>query len=163
MLLILFLIAAIKLANGWTVVNGRTAPIQLYPPPNPPASPPQLPYDYKPDLSDQERKAQLGRSTWTLLHTIAAVYPEEPSEEDQKYHLALLTLLARLYPCAECGEHWRSLLKESPPELGSKFAFNLWLCRLHNKVNLSLGKPEFDCSRLNDRWRCGCELSLEKQ
>jgi mitochondrial FAD-linked sulfhydryl oxidase len=29
-------------------------------------------------------KDELGRSTWTFLHTMAAYYPEEPSDADQK-------------------------------------------------------------------------------
>jgi hypothetical protein len=28
-----------------------------------------------------------------------------------------------------------------------------WLCNVHNKVNKRLGKPEFDCSKVLERWR----------
>ena len=38
-------------------------------------------------------------------------------------------------------------------QTGKQFAH--WLCQLHNKVNVKLGKPEFDCSQTYKRWRDG--------
>lgn len=46
-------------------------------------------------------------------------------------------------------------LKTDPPKLQSQDELSQWLCRLHNKVNLKIGKPEFDCSKVNERWRDG--------
>lgn len=48
-----------------------------------------------------------------------------------------------------------SRLKEIPIETKSQESLSQWLCRIHNKVNLKLGKPEFDCSKVNERWRDG--------
>lgn len=43
-------------------------------------------------------------------------------------------------------------------------AFGDWLCQFHNKVNLKLGKPVFDCSQWEDEWKphqsCGCQLPV---
>lgn len=30
------------------------------------------------------------------------------------------------------------------------------LCSVHNEVNLRLGKPRFDCSKLDEEYDCGC-------
>ena len=48
--------------------------------------------------------------------------------------------LARLYPCSDCAEDMRSDLVESPPRVSSASEFSLWLCQLHNKVNVKLGE-----------------------
>jgi len=40
--------------------------------------------------------------------------------------------------------------------LDSRERFGLWMCMAHNAVNTKLGKPEFDCSKWEDRWRTGC-------
>lgn len=37
--------------------------------------------------------------------------------------------------------------------------FNDWLCQVHNIVNRKLGKDEFDCGQLLERWSdCGCSV-----
>ena len=111
---------------------------------------------YSKPLLNEEIRAQLGKATWTLLHTIAARYPSEPSVDMKIDTLKFVTLLSRLYPCGQCAEEFQSLLKESPPKLDTADHFQQWLCETHNKVNLRLKKEEFDCSRLDERWDCGC-------
>ena len=32
----------------------------------------------------------------------------------------------------------------------------MWACHVHNEVNRSLGKAEFDCSKIGDFYDCGC-------
>jgi FAD-linked sulfhydryl oxidase len=98
------------------------------------------------------KRAEVGRATWTFLHTLAAQLPDQPSRQQQKDVKALVELLTRVYPCGECADHWRELVKRSPPDVGSGEEFRQWLCRAHNKVNASLGKPEFNCSFLGTRW-----------
>lgn len=46
-------------------------------------------------------------------------------------------------------------IKKDAPDTKSQESFSQWLCRIHNKVNVKLGKPKFDCSRVNERWRDG--------
>ena len=46
----------------------------------------------------------LGRSTWTLLHAMAAHYPENPTEERQIMTRDFFNLLAKLYPCNYCAK-----------------------------------------------------------
>ena len=46
-----------------------------------------------------------------------------------------------------------SLKKEEPPELDTRHLISQWMCRQHNKVNFILNKPQFDCSKVDLRWR----------
>lgn len=42
-----------------------------------------------------------------------------------------------------------------PPKTNSQNELSQWLCNLHNKINVKIGKEKFDCSKVNERWRDG--------
>lgn len=46
-------------------------------------------------------------------------------------------------------------LKYHPPNISSQKALAHWMCEVHNMVNRKLEKPQFDCSKVNERWRDG--------
>ena len=48
---------------------------------------------------------QLGRATWTFLHTWAAYYPEEPTRSQQSLARSMVEGLAEFYPCHFCRAH----------------------------------------------------------
>ncbi|GLC46784.1 hypothetical protein PLESTB_001941100 [Pleodorina starrii] len=98
---------------------------------------------------------QLGRATWTFLHSVAAHYPDQPSARQQELMRCMMEGLAEFYPCEVCAEHLREQVRRSPPRVGTARELSLWLCGIHNEVNEMLGKPLFDCSRLAERWRDG--------
>jgi mitochondrial FAD-linked sulfhydryl oxidase len=98
---------------------------------------------------------ELGRATWTWLHSVAAYYPDAPSAAQQASMAALIAGVGEFYPCSECRRHLVAELARHPPELGSAAELSAWACRLHNLVNVRLGKPAFDCSRVLERWRDG--------
>ena len=80
-------------------------------------------------------KEELGRATWTLLHTLAAQFPETPTYSQQKDaqqlvcqnvqmkqqrnvstpRACLLVLqvdvLTRIYPCADCARHFQDIVR----------------------------------------------------
>ena len=60
-------------------------------------------------------REELGRQTWTLLHTLAAHFPEAPSAADREAASTFLRTLGALYPCSHCAEDFRDGLAESPP------------------------------------------------
>ena len=97
----------------------------------------------------------LGRATWTFLHTMAAYYPEAPSEEHRQRTLQFLNGFSHLYPCDHCAQHLREEMKMLPPDVSSASGLSQWLCVMHNKVNDILGKSQFDCKRVFERWRDG--------
>jgi FAD-linked sulfhydryl oxidase len=99
--------------------------------------------------------AQLGRSSWTLLHSIAAQYPETPSNAQQSDLVSFVRLFSRLYPCWVCADDFQAYIARDAPRVASRDEFGQWLCRAHNNVNVKLGKPVFDCARWEERWRTG--------
>ncbi|XP_060880214.1 FAD-linked sulfhydryl oxidase ALR-like [Metopolophium dirhodum] len=100
-------------------------------------------------------KDELGRSTWKLLHTIAATYSDEPSHEDQSNMEQFIRLIPKVYPCEVCANDFSEILTYHPPNISSQKSFAKWMCEVHNMVNRKLEKPLFDCSKVNERWRDG--------
>lgn len=98
---------------------------------------------------------ELGRSTWTFLHTTAAYLPETPSEQEKQQVSNLITAISHLYPCRNCAEHLQSYMEVNPLNLESKRSISQWLCTFHNEVNQMLGKEVFDCSKVDERWKNG--------
>lgn len=109
-----------------------------------------------PKLENATLKAELGRSSWHLLHTMLAKFPDEPTEDDKASLKNYVYLFARLYPCGDCARHFQAILKQYPPQVSSRSAAATWGCHVHNEVNDSLGKDRFDCSKIGDFYDCGC-------
>lgn len=61
-------------------------------------------------------RKELGEKTWSLLHTMAAYYPENPSPEYQLAVTQFIQALALLYPCKHCAEDFQQNIELSPPE-----------------------------------------------
>lgn len=101
-------------------------------------------------------RAELGRATWRFLHTMVSRYPEKPTQDERKTLESFFHLFGRLYPCGDCANHFRGLLKQYPPQTSNRNAAASWLCAMHNKVNVRLEKPQFDCNNLGDFYDCGC-------
>lgn len=103
------------------------------------------------DGKSKEEKAEMwrekiGRSTWHLLHSVAAKYPDDPSEEKQQAAVNLIQSLQALYPCEKCRLHFNQKMGTSLPLVSSRKAFSSWVCMLHNLVNEDKGKEHFDCT-----------------
>lgn len=52
-------------------------------------------------------KEELGRNTWGFLHTMAAYYPDEPTQKQQRDMKSLIKTFSRFYPCEWCAYHLR--------------------------------------------------------
>ncbi|KAJ6133227.1 ERV/ALR sulphydryl oxidase [Penicillium samsonianum] len=111
------------------------------------------PSDCPPDVEE------LGRSTWTLLHSMAATYPEKADMEYQANMSGFLKFFSKLYPCWVCADDFQSWMAhpsgKNQPKLESRKEFGWWMCEAHNEVNRKLGKKEFDCRLWEERWRTG--------
>ena len=83
-------------------------------------------------------KNKLGRSTWHLLHEIAAHV--EPDDTTDPSFRVFMHALSMIYPCEECREHLQEYLSNRRVELSEK-----WVCDFHNDVNKRLNKPIYIC------------------
>lgn len=136
-------------STSTTTTTTSTAPLAA--PATP--SPSEIPSDCPPDVE------ALGRSTWTLLHSMAATYPERADTKQQEDMGGFLKLFAKLYPCWVCADDFQTWMAHpsgrNKPKLGGRSEFGWWMCEAHNEVNRKLGKKEFDCRFWEERWRSG--------
>lgn len=100
-------------------------------------------------------RQELGRSTWNFLHTMAAYYPDNPSQQQQNDMASFVKIFSKFYPCEDCASHLRERLQTHPPDTSNRYSFCQWMCHMHNEVNRRLGKKEFDCSKVDERWLDG--------
>lgn len=75
------------------------------------------------------------------LHTVAAYYPDHPTDEEKRAAKGLVEALRLLYPCSHCRAQLAVDLEKLPVDdaLASRESFSLWMCKQHNFVNASLG------------------------
>lgn len=106
---------------------------------------------------------QLGRNTWTLLHSVAAYYPMKPSSTQKEEMVQFLKTFSHFFPCKPCARDFEDYLGENKPKVEGREALSLWMCDAHNAVNTKLGKPTFDCRLWKARWRDGWEDFLKSQ
>jgi len=90
---------------------------------------------------DNAKMGQLETATWTMLHTIAAQFPEVPTAKQQKDVNNLIESLARVFPCASCAEHFQEILRNEPPVLGSGPELQRWMNDLQSAVKHSSDRP----------------------
>lgn len=60
-------------------------------------------------------REELGISTWKLIHTIAANFPEHPTEAEKENVTRFFESLSNLYPCPHCAEDFKSAVANHPP------------------------------------------------
>ena len=103
-------------------------------------------------------KQEIGRHAWALLHSVAASYPIEPTNEDKKQVEDFINGLAYNFPCKICGKHFVKLLKDNPIKNNNREELVYYMCEIHNELNRKLGKQKFTCKEAFNVWGgdCGC-------
>eukprot|EP00835_Amoeboradix_gromovi_P004207 NODE_314_length_11212_cov_0.272924.p5 type:complete len:197 gc:universal NODE_314_length_11212_cov_0.272924:10388-10978(+) len=109
------------------------------------------------NLTCPPSKETLGNASWLFLHTMASYLPDRPSEKVRARVDRFITDFAELYPCRYCGEHMSNYISENPITSNSNKEVAEWTCRLHNEVNDLVGKKRFDCSKILEHYRYGCQ------
>lgn len=46
-------------------------------------------------------------------------------------------------------------ISKNPPAVSNQKDLSQWMCDMHNIVNKKLGKPIFDCTKVEERWHTG--------
>lgn len=104
---------------------------------------------------DRPDVEQLGRSSWTLLHSVAASYPAQPTDQQKGEMKQFLNIFSHIYPCNWCAKDFEKYIRENAPQVESREELGRWMCEAHNKVNKKLRKPKFDCNFWEKRWKDG--------
>ncbi len=97
-------------SQAWSCMASITAPARAQPkgaavnPQHPP--PLAAGSNGLPASLSETAKADVGRATWTLLHTLGAQFPDRPSRQQRKDARMLVDCLTRIYPCGDCARHF---------------------------------------------------------
>lgn len=72
-----------------------------------------------PDVTGAEKscpadREELGRATWTFLHTMAAYYPEQPSKKQGEEMTRFIASFSCFYPCEDCAQHMQARYVHNP-------------------------------------------------
>lgn len=98
-----------------------------------------------------------GAPGWLYLHSVSFGYPINPDEYDEKNDFEPGTTRANYkrffssvgdtLPCKYCRNSYKEYISEDPIQLDSREDLTMWLWRIHNRVNLKLGK-EYDLDEI---------------
>ena len=110
------------------------------------------PYYYNHNLTCNS----LGISTWALLHSVAAIYPNHPNKTEMQSLKDFFDGLMYFYPSK--SELMKEILKEHPLEYSNREELIYYMCEIHNILNKKLGKKKFSCKEAFNVWGgdCGC-------
>lgn len=88
------------------------------------------------------RPDKWGHAGWTMMHTATFHYPEKPDKEDKQRMKIFFMVMPFMLPCGICGVEFANHVKElKDADFESRKSLSSWLVRVHNKVNLRIGKP----------------------
>lgn len=84
---------------------------------------------------------------WGTLHTVAALYPANPSDKEQQLLKNWFESFAACITCPKCQGHFTTMYNEykhAHPEMySSRKDLTIFMFRAHNTVNRRLGKPVY--------------------
>lgn len=88
-----------------------------------------------------------GPQFWHTIHAVALEYPARPTPDDRRRYWEWYKATGWVLPCAGCAHKYRDLfmmgpVRLAPADLAGPDALFAWTVRLHNAVNMSLGKPQ---------------------
>ena len=96
-----------------------------------------------------------GPVMWSVIHTWAMSYPDEPTDADIAGARKYYNDLPRLIPCSRCASHFAEILELDPvePWLYSRKDLAEWTWRIHNTVNTSLNKSNLSLDDFYNVWQ----------
>lgn len=96
-----------------------------------------------------------GPHYWFFLHTVAESFPLTPNQISKRKYYDLIQNFPLFIPTPEIGNIFSNLLDKYPvsPYLVSRDSFVRWVHFIHNKINVSLKKPELSLVVALDKYR----------
>ena len=87
-----------------------------------------------------------GPALWHTLHTMSFNYPTAPDAATKRKYRRFMRSLQHVLPCLYCRENYSKNAASagySRDVFESRESFSRYIYRLHNQVNIMLGKPEY--------------------
>ena len=102
-----------------------------------------------------------GPGAWIFLQSVAFVYPTDPSSSERKLYKTFFKSACAILPCDICRNSTCEYLKKHPiePYLVNRQALVVWIYKIHNLVNIKLGKRScrfVDFVRRYEKMRAKC-------
>jgi len=97
-------------------------------------------------------KVEFNKVYWNVMHML----PYQIRRWDARTSKALQEFfhdISITHPCKVCRRHYVNWMQRYPVPVASEAQLVTWLSDLHNEVNLRTGKPRFNSTRANERWR----------
>jgi hypothetical protein len=96
-----------------------------------------------------------GPHGWIFLHAVTMNYPKNPSNDDKQLYRNFFSSLTRVLPCEKCAYHYKQHIKDDPiePALENRDKLVRWLIKIHNKVNVDLGKPHYSYEQVIEEYK----------
>jgi hypothetical protein len=81
---------------------------------------------------------------WSTLHIASLGYSDKPTDRQKKNIIAFYESLIDVLPCPICRKHYEQNLEEMPVKdaADSRMELIQWVFKMHNRVNVQLGKKE---------------------
>eukprot|EP01069_Polyplicarium_translucidae_P007963 Polyplicarium_translucidae@DN3173_c0_g1_i7.p3 len=88
-------------------------------------------------------RRELGRASWTFLHSVSANAPAKMSRAQGKKFDTWMKAFSSLYPCSTCRPGFeRQVAAHRRPAVRGREEFVLWMGQFHNLINKEIGAPE---------------------
>ena len=96
-----------------------------------------------------------GPHYWFFLHTLAMTYPHHPNTVTKKKYYEFIQNLPLFIPVEEISGEVSKLIDKYPvaPYLDNRDSFVRWMHFIHNKINVSLEKPELSLPEALAKYR----------
>ena len=105
-----------------------------------------------------------GPSFWGTMHYVALGAPNVLDTTHQKNYATFYNLIPYIIPCGSCGTHFAEVLNANPITnyLTSSDLLFTWTVKVHNIVNIQLGKTEISVEDAKKIWMSKSQIDINK-
>jgi len=105
-----------------------------------------------------------GPSFWSTMHYVALGAPVSLDTIQQNNYKTFYNLIPSIIPCGSCGTHFTEVLNANPIDkyLASSQSLFEWTVKVHNIVNVRLGKQEVSVVDAKKLWLSQSNVNINK-